>query len=221
MNMLRVLCLVAVGALVACSSSDADWKKADTQGTIASYRQFLTDHPNDARAEQARSRVHALEDEQAWTLAQTTNTLDSFKQYVQTQPDGAHAADARDRIAGFERAAAWKVAQASGTKQALQDFLGKYPQGSEADQAHAQLQKLNAEQYRVQLAAFRAKEQADHARGQLQSRYGSVLHEIVVVPPTPQEKLNRVDSAPMTLDEAQAACATLKKSRQHCEVVKA
>ena len=41
-----------------------------------------------------------------------------------------------------------------------------------------------------------------------------------MVPPGAQDKLNRVDSGPMTHDEAQAACTTLKKEKQHCEVVK-
>jgi outer membrane protein assembly factor BamD (BamD/ComL family) len=220
-NLLRGIWLIGAATLIACSSSEGDWKKADTAGTIASYQKFLTDHPNDSHAEQARNRVHSLEDEQAWTLAQTSNTLDSFKQYIQTQPNGAHSADARERMTGFERAAAWKTLQASATAPALQEFLQKYPHGSEADQAQAQLQKLNAEQYRVQLGTFRAKEQADRARTKLQSRYGNLLHDIVVVAPTPADKLNRVVSAPMTLDQAKSACTTLSKAKQHCEVVKA
>jgi outer membrane protein assembly factor BamD (BamD/ComL family) len=220
-NVLRGICLLGAGTLIACSSSEGDWKTADTQGTIAAYQKFLSDHPNDSHAEQARNRVHSLEDEQAWALAQTNNTLDSFEQYIQAQPNGAHSADARERITGFERAAAWKTLQASATAAALQEFLQKYSQGPEADQARAQLQKLNAEQYRVQLGTFRVKGQAEHARTQLQSRYGNLLHDIVVVPPTSADKLNRVVSTPMTLDQAKSACTTLSKAKQHCEVVKA
>jgi outer membrane protein assembly factor BamD (BamD/ComL family) len=220
-NVLRGICLIGAGALIACSSSEGDWKKADTDGTVASYQKFLTDHPNDSHAEQARNRVHSLEDEQAWTLAQTSNTLDGFKQYIQTQPNGAHSADAHERMTGFERAAAWKTLQATATAPALQEFLQKYPHGSEADQAQALLQKLNAEQYRVQLGTFRVKEQADQARTKLQSRYGDLLHDIVIVAPTPADKLNRVVSAPMTFDQAKSACTTLSKAKQHCQVVKA
>jgi cell division protein FtsN len=206
---------------MACSSSEGDWKRADTQGTIAAYQKFLADHPNDSHAQLARKRVHSLEDDQAWTLAQTTNTLDSLKQYIQTQPNGAHSSDAREGITGFERAAAWKTAQASDTGPALQEFLQKYPQGSEADLARMQLQKLNAEQYRVQLGAFAVKGQAEHARTHLQSRFGNLLHHIAVVPPTSADKSNRVVSGPMSLDAAKSACTTLSKQKQHCEVVKA
>src|ERR1700676_5035047 len=98
-----------LGTLVACSSAETDWKKADAQATIDAYQQFLTAHPNDSRAEQARNKIHALEDEQAWTLAGKTDTADSFGQYVQTQPNGVHLQEARDRITGLDRAVAWKI----------------------------------------------------------------------------------------------------------------
>jgi SPOR domain len=217
----RGICFFILASLVACSSAETDWKKADAQATIAAYQQFLTAHPNDSHAEQARNRIHALGDEQAWALAGKSYTEDGFKQYVQAQPNGGHLQEARERITEFERAAAWKSARANPTVTVLQGFLNQYPKGPEADQARTQLQKLSAEQYRVQLAAFRAKERAERERTRLQSEYSKVLREIVVVPPTAQDKLNRVDSAPMTHDEAQSACAALKKARQHCEVVKA
>jgi hypothetical protein len=219
-NILRVLSLVVVGTLLACSSPEAEWKKADALGTVAAYQKFVTDHPTDSHAAQASGRILALQDDAAWADAQKTNTSDSYKQYVQTQPNGAHVADARDRMTGFERADAWKAAQVGATAATLQAFLQKYPQGTEADQARAQLQKLSAEQYRVQLAAFRAKGEAEHLRTRLQARYGSVLHEVVVVPATASDKLNRVSSKPMSQEDAQSACATLKKAKQHCEVVK-
>ena len=221
MKIVRGACIFILGTLVACSSAETDWKTADSQATVAAYQKFLTDHPNDSHAELARNKIHSLEDEQAWAQAGKTNTADSFRQYVQTQPNGVHLQEANDRITGFERADAWKTVQADATAASLQGFLAKYPQGPEADQARAQLQKLSAEQYRVQLATFREKAQAERARARLQSQYGKVLREVVVVPPGAQDKLNRVDSAPMTHDEAQSACETLKKEKQHCEVVKA
>jgi outer membrane protein assembly factor BamD (BamD/ComL family) len=220
-KIVRVTCLFILGTLVACSSAETDWKTADSQATVAAYQKFLTDHPNDSHAELARNKIHTLEDEQAWAQAGKTNTADSFRQYVQAQPNGVHLQEANDRITGFERADAWKTAQADATAATLQGFLAKYPQGPEADQARAQLQKLSAEQYRVQLASFREKAQAERARARLQTQYGKVLREVVVVPPGAQDKLNRVDSAPMTHDEAQSACTALKKEKQHCEVVKA
>jgi len=219
-NILRGMAILTVVVLLACSSSESDWKKADAQGTVAAYQAFLKDHPNNAHADQARDRIHALEDEQAWADAQKTNTLESFQTYLQNQPKGVHSAEAHDRIATLERSAAWRVAQASATPTVLQEFLQKYPQGPEADQARAQLQTLKDGEYRVQLASFRSKHEAETVRARLQARYGKELREVTVVPATPPDKLNRVESAPMTLEDAQSMCAKLKKEHRHCEVVK-
>jgi len=219
-NILRGMILLTVVVLVACSSPESDWEKADAQGTVAAYQAFLKDHPSNVHADQARDRIHALEDEQAWAEAQKTNTQESFQTYLQNQPKGVHSAEAHDLIAALERSAAWKAAQANATATALQEFLEKYPQGREADQARAQLQTLKAGEYRVQLATFRSKHEAEKVRAKLQARYGKELREVTVVPATPPDKLNRVESAPMTLDDAQSACAKLKKEHRHCEVVK-
>jgi hypothetical protein len=220
MNTVRGICLLAVVVgLMACSSPEADWKKADSQGTVAAYEDFLVKHPNDSHATQARTRIQSLEDDHAWTPAQNANTIESLKQYVQTQPNGTHVADAQERITGLERAAAWKVAQADGKQPALQDFLQKYPNGPEADLAKAQLQKLE-EAYRVELAASRSKKEAERISARLQQRYAKILHAVVMIPATSPETRNHVRSGPMSLEDAQSACAKLKKAGQHCEVVK-
>jgi SPOR domain len=219
-NILRRMIFLSVIVLAACTSAESDWKKADAQGTVAAYQAFLKDHPNNAHADQARDRIHALEDEQAWADAQKNNTLEGFQAYLQNQPKGVHSAEAHDRIAALERSAAWKVAQTSATATALQEFLGKYPQGPEADQARAQLQTLKAGEYRVELASFRSKHEAETVRAKLQARYSKDLRDLTVVPATPPDKLHRVESAPMSLEDARAMCAKLKKEHRHCEVVK-
>jgi hypothetical protein len=210
---------LAVTILAACSSPEADWKKADAQGTVAAYQAFLTTHPNDSHAAQARTRIQSLEDQAAWTQAQNANSLEGFKQYLQTQPTGAHAADAQERMAGLERAAAWKVAQADGKMPALQEFLQKYPSGPEAELARTQLQQLS-NGYRVELASSRSEKEAKKISARLQQRYGKLLHAVVVTAPVLPDTLNHVRSGPMSLEDAQSACADLKKARQHCEVVK-
>ena len=209
--------LTAVAAVSACSSPEADWQKASAQGSVAAYQDFLTRHPSDAHAAEARSRIASLQDEQAWSQARDLNTMASLQQYLQQEPNGSHAQEAHERITALERAAAWRAVQSEGTPAALQGFLQQYPQGPEAEQARAELQKLNG--YRVQLGAFRSSKAAERTRSQLASRYGKLLHEVVVLP-SGTDKLNRVSSTPMTQDEARAACAQLKKSRVHCEVVK-
>ena len=205
--------------LIACSSIEADWQQATTANTIGAYQDFLKLHPNGQHADEARSRIHALEDDQAWMAAVTASTQQSFEQYLHNEPNGSHAQDARDRITGFERSAAWKTAQSEGTPTAIQGFLQKYPTGPESDEARAALQKLQND-FQVQLASYHSRTEADRMSTRLKRKFGNVLHDVVVVPATPPDKLNHIRSAPMSEDEAKTACATLKKSHQHCEVVK-
>ncbi len=205
--------------LLACSSTEADWQQATSANTVTSYQDFLKQHPNGQHADEARNRIHSLEDDQAWTNAMNTNTQASYQQYLSAQPHGAHAQEAQDHITGIERAAAWQTAQAQGTVPALQAFLQKYPQGPEADAARAQLGKLN-NQFRVQLAAFRSKRLAERDSARLKKRFRKVLHDVVVIPPTPTDKFNRVTSDEMSEADANSLCARLKREHQTCKVVK-
>src|SRR5579872_1454034 len=152
-----------------CSSPDVDWQKADAAGTVAAYQTFLNEHPNDARAAQARERIQKLQDEEAWLQAQKTNTPEAFQAYVKDQPNGAHVSEARDSATALERAADWKVAQADGKQPALERFLQKYSQGPEVEQARTELAQLTG--YRVQLASFCSKTEAEKDKARLQSRY--------------------------------------------------
>lgn len=221
MKMLGVVGLVLAIFLMACSSTEADWQKASAANTVAAYQDFLKEHPNGQHADEARTHIHSLEDNQAWMSAMNTNTEAGFQQYVQAQPAGSHIQDAQGKITGFERAAAWQTASANGSVDALKAFLDKYPQGPESDEARAQLQKLTSG-YQVQLSgAFHSAKLAERASARLKARFGKILHDVVVVPSTPPSKLNRLRSAPMSKDEANAACAKLRKAHEHCEVVKA
>jgi hypothetical protein len=213
------LTIALTALLLACSSTEADWQQATSAGTVAAYQSFLKEHPNGQHADEARNRIHSLEDDQAWTTAMNANTQESYEQYLSAQPNGAHAQEARDHITAVQRAAAWKTAQAEGSASALQGFLDKYPQGPEADAARAELDKLN-NQYRVQLAAFRSKKLAERDSARLKARFAKVLHDVVVIPPTPEYKLNRVTSDLMSQADANSACARLKKAHQACKVVK-
>ena len=219
MKMLRVTGVLLVGAwLVACSSSQQDWIQATGQNTVASYQTYLGKHPDSEHAGEARERMGKLVDEQAWTQAESANTVAGYQGYLQQQANGAHAADAHDRMAAAERKVAWDSAQSTGTAAAYQAFLAKYSDGAEASQARAKLADLNG--YTVKLASTRSATEANKVRDRLKQKYGDVLHDVVVVPPSGAEKSNTVRSAPMSEDEAKSACETLKKSHQSCTVVK-
>jgi outer membrane protein assembly factor BamD (BamD/ComL family) len=215
---LVVLCVIMAGALAACSNPSADWQKANQQNTVAAYQQFIQQHPNDSRVAQARNRINALQDEQAWTTAQNANTLDAYQQYLQQEPNGMHAADAQDKITGLQQDAAWQSAQSTNTAAGYQDFLQKYPNSPHASDAQDALKKLTG--YQALLASTRSKTLADKLAKRLKDKFGSELQDVVVVPPTGKSKNLEVRSAPMTEDDAKAACAKLRKAHQHCEVVK-
>lgn len=220
MKTLRILpLLVSAALLAACSSAQSDWNKAAAANTTAAYQDFLKQHPGDAHAQEARDRLQRLNDDHDWSDAQKANTLDAYQHYLQAQPNGSHAEEARAQVASLERSAAWQTAHAAGTVAALQEFLQKYAQGPEADQAHEQLKELQG--YRVELASFKDAKHAEKSRDSLKARLNSELPDIVVLPASASNKLNRVASGPMTEADAQAACTQLKKRHQHCEVIKA
>jgi hypothetical protein len=221
MKKLGVVGLALALLLIACSSTEADWQKATAANTVSAFQDFLKEHPNGQHADRARSRIRDLQDNQAWMAAINTNTEDGFKQYVEAQPHGAHVADAEDKIVGFERAAAWQTASANGSVDVLQAFLAKYPQGPESDEARAQLAQLTSG-YQVELpGAYRSGKYAQRAGRRLKARFGKILHDVVVVPPAPPSKLHHLRSAPMSRQEADAACAKLRKAHEGCKVVKA
>jgi hypothetical protein len=212
-----LLAVCCVGPLAACHSPQSDWERATRANTVAAYQTFLTQHPSDARDEQARLRIGQLKDEQAWNQAQIASTAEGYQQYLAAEPQGAHAPEARDQIASRERAAAFEAAQKANTAEALQAFVKKYPNTGEADEAGAALKRLEA--YRAELATAHSRRDADRERRELAKRFGKALPEIVILDPDPSAPEYRITSAPMTEQEADAACASLKASHQRCKVI--
>lgn len=138
-NLIRALCVLSAVTLLACSSPEADWNQAISQGTADAYQAFLAKYPNDPHAAEARKRVQGIQDGEAWIAAQTNNSVDSYQQYLAAEPHGAMVQQAHNQITALQRAAAWQDAKSAGTAPALQAFLQKYPEGAEADQARTQL----------------------------------------------------------------------------------
>ena len=211
------LCVLAILALAACSSTQSDWSRASAANTVSAYETFLAKHPNTPQSVEARTRIHALKDEQAWAQAQQANTVQSYQNYIQDEPTGIHLEEARDHIASNERSTAWAAASATDTPEALEAFLQKYPQGPEADQAKARLARLTG--YRVQLATFHSEKQAEKTRDRLQGKYGDVLGSVVIVPGA-TANVHVLRSASMGQGEANTACERLKKDHLTCEVIK-
>jgi hypothetical protein len=214
------LATCAALAVAACGTAQKDWTNTRTENTLSGYQAFLDKHPQDEHAQEARTRIAALQDEAAWKTAQAGNSSDSYQAYLQAEPSGGHVQAARDLLAGLDRANAWKTAQSDGSATALQAFLQKYAQGPEADQARRNLAIIQSG-YRAELGSFHNERAAQRKLSQLQSRFSKMLTEIDVVAPDSANKEFRVMSGLMDRQDANSACSSLKRDHQPCEVVKA
>jgi SPOR domain len=215
--LLWLLCCAAL--LAACGSAKYEWSEANTLNTIAAYQTFLSKYPSDVHAADAKSRIAELRDEQAWSTAQVASTAEGYQQYLTAEPNGAHAQAARDEIVSRERGAAWRTAQTNETAQSLEKFLQKYPSGPEADQARDKLKVLAG--YRAELGIARSQKLADRERDALAKRFGESFQQVVVLEPDANSRDYRITSAPMSEQDANAACAKVKRAGRSCKVIQA
>jgi outer membrane protein assembly factor BamD (BamD/ComL family) len=217
LSLVNLICCAAL--LSACSSPKYDWSQANAMNTIAAYQTFLSKYPNDVHAGDAKSRIAALQDEQAWSTAQVASSVPGYRQYLRAEPNGAHVAAAREEVARRERLAAWRIAQTNETAQSLEEFLQKYPSGDEADQARDKLKTIAG--YRAELAMVRSRRLADRERDALAKRFGKTLQQVVVLRPDGNSRDYRITSARMSETDANAACATVKHAGRSCKVIQA
>ena len=212
-----LVCAAAV--LSACGMmAESDWHEATLANTPQGYESFLREHPDSKHADNARGRMLALREEQAWSAAQATNTIAAYDDYLKAWSGGVYVGDAKYQITALQRADAWKEIQPNPSAASLQAFLAVYPQGRESNEARAKL----GEFYHVQLAEARNAAAAERRRAQLSRKFAKELSGIVVVAPsapgTSHSKF-RVISGPMSQAAANAACATLAREHQSCELV--
>jgi len=210
-----ILCCAVL--LAACGSAKYEWSQANNLDSIAAYQAFLAKYPNDAHAADANNRIAELRDTQAWNAAQVASSVEGYQQYLTAEPSSAHAQAAREEIATRERAAAWRTAQTNETARSLQDFLQEYPAGMEADAARDKLKMLAG--YRAELGTAHSKRVAERERDTLAKRFGKNFPQVIVLEPDAGSHDYRITSAPMSKEDASAACATVKQSGRSCEVI--
>lgn len=203
--------------LVACGSAKYEWSQANSLNTIAAYQTFLSKYPNDVHATDAMRRIAELQDAQAWSTAQTASTVQGYQQYLSAEPNGAHLQAAQDEIASRERSAAWHSVETNETAQSLQEFLQKYPTGTEADRARDKLKTLAG--YRAELGVAHSQQLADRERDALAKRFGKEFQQVLVLEPDANNRDYRIASAPMSEQDATAACASVKHAGRSCKVV--
>lgn len=208
--------LVSASLVTACNPAERDWHKTTTANTAEAYQTFIQDHPNSEHVDEARGRTFALHDDEAWAMAQATNTVAGFQEYLRKEPGGIHAGEARYQMTALQRADAWKVTKNDMSPATLQAFLDRYPQGLESNEAR---RKLSALSYRVELADAPSKALAEHSRARLQARFGKVVHEVMVVPPSAPDTHYRVTSGPMSQADANSACAAVERMHHSCKLI--
>jgi SPOR domain len=89
----------------------------------------------------------------------------------------------------------------------------------QADPPRAELQTRPFQGYRVQLALFNDRKDAEKSRDSLVAHLGGELQGIEVVPAPDLPGLYRVASPPMTSENAEVTCAKLIEQHQSCAVV--
>jgi hypothetical protein len=203
-------------ALAGCGTAEFDWNKASAANTLAAYQAFVQNHPKDKHADDARGRILALQDQQAWDTARKAASIEGYQAYLSTESGGSHAEQAHYEITALQRAAAWKALQSDVSVASLQSFLQKYPQGPEAVLARRQLRDFG---YRVELADARNESSAEAKRARLQERFGTLLHEVVVMAPKAPATEYRIISGLMSQATANSTCATLERSHQSCKLI--
>ncbi|MGC2032302.1 MAG: hypothetical protein WA642_19955 [Steroidobacteraceae bacterium] len=214
LSLIGILCGIVL--LSACGAG-YEWSHASALNNIDAYQKFLSRYPNDPHAVDAQRRIAKLQDEQAWTTAQIASRVEGYQQYLKAEPNGAHAQVARDEILTRERDAAWRTAQTNETQQSLQDFINKYPSSSETDEARDRLKAIAG--YRAVFGVARSQRLADRERDALTKRFPKDLRQVVVLEPDAKDRDYRITSAPMSEQDASAACQALKHSGRFCTVV--
>jgi len=97
---LLLLPFLAAGCGGAAVEADRQpWADALSANSCKGYGAFLKEHPESAKAADARSRQSAACDREEWEQAKSANTQGLYLAYLQNHKDGAHAAEARKVLA--------------------------------------------------------------------------------------------------------------------------
>jgi len=96
-----VLWIACACALAACSRQEAGWRGAHGEDSVLAYEIYLEHFPAGAHAEEARARIHELNEEREWARASQLQTPEAWQRYLGAYPEGRYAAAARERLSDF------------------------------------------------------------------------------------------------------------------------
>jgi serine/threonine protein kinase len=140
------------------AEAELAFQRAWEDGRSSSWREFLAEHGDSARAEEARRLV---EEAESFERASTSDSETSVRQFLQAWPDARHHLEAGILLAKLKQRAAeqraFDDARARNTLSAWELYLTAYPAGAHADEARQRVAALK----KAAADAARAKEPAD------------------------------------------------------------
>lgn len=113
---------------------DSAYRAASRTDTIAGWKAFVAQHPDDDNLDAATSRLTELE----FVEAKRAHTLIAYKRFLEQYPDAAQARAAAAMLESLR----FNAAKEKGTAQALRQFVREHPEGAHRDEADQLLKGL-------------------------------------------------------------------------------
>jgi len=114
------LLLFSALAIGGCDRTESDWKQAKDSNTIPAYTEFISEHPQSAHVDEAKTAIENLD----WASAGALNTIASYSGFTKKYSQSARGSEALKRMEELD----WTVADRQSTPEAYFAFHKKYPQ---------------------------------------------------------------------------------------------
>jgi cell division septation protein DedD len=225
-----LLSVAMLAAASGCSHEKRDWHSAQAADTIEAYEEFVKEHPQSARTNEAQTRVVQLSEDRDWQRASSTDTADAYRQFLAAHPQAKSAHEARIRIENFglnggtAAASATAAPQPASAPQAANALASQAPAPPPASLPAAAAPAAGSAGYSVQLGAFSTQAKAQSQWRRLMGRFGTQLHgtlsEVESGKTSKGRHVYRLKAKVPSEARARALCAQLKKYAQACVVAK-
>ena len=226
-----LLSVAMLAAASGCSHEKRDWHSAQAADTIEAYEEFVKEHPQSARTNEAQTRVVQLSEDRDWQRASSTDTADAYRQFLAAHPQAKPAQEARIRIENFGLNGGTAAASATAARQPASAPQAANVPASQAPPAPPPASQPAAAEpaagsvgYSVQLGAFSTQAKAQSQWRRLMARFGTELHgtvsEVEQGKTSKGRHVYRLRVKVPSEARARALCAQLKKHAQACVVAK-
>lgn len=133
------------------ANEESDWSQAEKEGTLESYRVFLSKHPQSKYATTAKQKIDFEEEVVAWNKSKLENTLLAYLRYDQLYPNGRYARLSLEATTHLEEEQTWKLAQERHLLSAYRKYVLDYPEGRYRQEAEASIRKISTAEQETQI----------------------------------------------------------------------